>query len=132
LWHWHPENNVVRDRRVVKTNNAHGNLAIIPISKKRFKPELIRGQEDPEIQGWYSPEYNIFGPNAASTYRTEISGTTNLVWLLLPSEHQTPKVKAKVLNENEQEVGIEVKSKGRTWVLRIPFMDSEGAGLTEN
>jgi hypothetical protein len=132
LWHWHPDNNVVRNRRVVKTNNAHGNLAVIPISKKRYKLELVKGQEEPEIQGWYSPEYNIYGPNTTSIYRTEISATTNLVWLLLPSESKLPKVKAKVLEENEQEVRIEVKSKERMWALTIPFMNSEGAVLTEN
>jgi len=132
LWHWHPENNVVRNRRVVKTNNAHGNLAVIPINKKRYKIELVMGQEKPEIQGWYSPEYNVYGPNTASIYRTDISATENLVWLLLPSENQSPKVKAKVLEENEQEVRIEVKSKQKTWTLTIPFMNSEGAVLTEN
>jgi hypothetical protein len=132
LWHWHPDNNVVQDRLVVKTNNAHGNLAVIPIGKEKFELELVSGQEQPEIQGWYSPEYNIFGPNTASVYRTEISASTNFVWLLLPSENQLPKVKAKVLDEDEQGVKIAVKSKGKTWAIAIPFMDSEGVTLTEN
>jgi hypothetical protein len=132
LWHWHPDNNVVQDRLVVKTNNAHGNLAVIPIGKEKFELELVSVQEQPEIQGWYSPEYNIFGPNTASVYRTEISASTNFVWLLLPSENQLPKVKAKVLDEDEQGVKIAVKSKGKTWAIAIPFMDSEGVTLTEN
>jgi hypothetical protein len=131
LWHWHPENNVVRDRQVVKTDNAHGNLALIPVSKKSLELELVRGQETPEIQGWYSPEYNIYGPNTTSIYRTTIGGSTNFVWLLLPSENQAPKVKVKVLEENDREVRLEVKSKERTWLLTIPFMNSEGVVLTE-
>jgi hypothetical protein len=132
LWHWHPENNVVRDGVIAKTNNAYGNLAIIPLGKKRFKLEFVKGQESPEIQGWYSPEYNIYGPNTASIYQTEISADTNFVWLLLPSENQMPRIKAKVLDDNEHEIRIKIKSKGKSWVLTIPFTDSGGAVLTEN
>ena len=132
LWHWHPENNVVQDRMIVKTENSHGNLAVIPLGKRKFNLELIKGQENPEIQGWYSPEYNIFGPNTASIYRTEISGSTNFVWLLLPSGNKMPKIKAKMLSENDDEVRIQVKSKEKKWTMTIPFMNSARSVLIED
>lgn len=127
LWHWHPDNQVTRDRLVVKTNNTKGNLAVIPISKQKSTLKLVKGQESPDIQGWYSPEYNIFGPSTAAIYQTRVTKATNLVWLLLPSERQTPVVKAKVLEENEHEVKVEVTVEGETWNLTIPFLNSRDA-----
>ena len=61
--------------------------------KTSLELKFVKGQEKPEIQGWYSPEYNIYGPNTASIYQTKIETTTNLVWLLLPSEKSDAKGK---------------------------------------
>ncbi len=130
LWHWHPDNEVVRDGLIAKTKNAYGNLAIIPVSKNKLELKFVKGQEQPEIQGWYSPEYNIYGPNTATIYQTKITSSTNLVWVLWPSENQTPKITAKVLAEDEKQVRVEVKSKGKTWLVTIPFMNSDGAVVT--
>jgi hypothetical protein len=55
LWHWHPENTVVKDRYTVKTLNERGNLTLVPVSRQNFDIQLIKGQETPEIQAWYSP-----------------------------------------------------------------------------
>jgi len=128
LWHWHPNNEVVQDNMVVKTNNQHGNLAVIPIQRS-FNVELVEGQETPEIQGWYSPETNLYEPNTTSIYSANISSTSTLVWLLLPSENEMPKVQAEIISETDDEVKVEVQSNGKDWELTIPFMNSEGAAL---
>ena len=52
-----------------------------------------------------------------------------MVWLLFPSEKETPKIKAKIIQENEEQVNIEVKSAGKKWQVQIPFFESENAGL---
>jgi hypothetical protein len=91
--------------------------------------KFIKGQEEPEIQGWYSPEYNIFGPNIASLNSTDISGNTTIVWLLLPSEKRMPKIAAEIMSENENEVKIEITSKKQNWQLNIPYTDSKDAKL---
>src|SRR5690606_37713268 len=97
-----------------------------------FDIEFIKGQETPEIQGWYSPEYNIFEPNIASIYSTNISENSTFVWLLLPSEKEIPKVEANIIAENKKEVKLEVKSENQTWQLTIPFMNSRSAELIKN
>lgn len=131
LWHWHPESVVEQDYRTVKTNNKRGNLAVIPVSKQHFDIKLVIGQETPEIQGWYSPEYNVFKANTTSFYSTAINGNTTMVWLLIPSENEAPKMAAKILSENENEVQIEVKSKENIWLLKIPFLNSKKADLVK-
>jgi hypothetical protein len=129
LWHWHPTCLVIKDNEVVKTQNQSGNLAIVPVSSQKFDITFIKGQEKPTIQGWYSREYNLYEPNTMSKYSTTIQGNDTLVWLLLPSEKETPTVKAKILTQNETEMGIEVKIKGKTWQLTIPYADSRGASI---
>jgi hypothetical protein len=130
LWHWHPDCIVRRgDDGVVKTDNPKGNLAVIPVSKQNLDVRFIKGQEQPEIQGWYSPEYNVYMPNITTNYAIDIKESQTFVWLLLPSEGKTPPVKARILSESENDVKVEVVLKGKTWEMLIPFNDSKAAAL---
>lgn len=129
LWHWHPESVVEQSGKTVKTNNEKGNLSVIPVGDHDFDISFVKGQEDPEIQGWYSPEYNIFGSNITSFYSTEIEASATFVWVLMPSEREIPKVEAAINSEGENDIQLEVKTGGKTWQLQIPFIDSEKANL---
>jgi hypothetical protein len=129
LWHWHPLCKVVKDNITVKTENQSGNLAVIPVSSQKFDITFIKGQEKPAIQGWYSPEYNLYEPNTMSKYSAHINGNDTFVWLLLPSEKETPTVKATILTQNEEGVKLEVKMKEKTWQLTIPYTDSRAASF---
>jgi len=132
LWHWHPECLVEKDNSIIKTNNKKGNLAVIPVSKQVFNIKLVKGQDEPGPQGWYSPEYNIFEPNIASSHCSKINESTTFVWLLLPSTEKMPKMEAEIISENNNEVKIEVNSKKKSWQLSIPFTDSKNAKLIMN
>ena len=129
LWHWHPDCVVEKEKLVVKTNNNKGNLAIIPVGNQKFDLNLVEGQEKSNIQGWYSCEYNVYEPNVASIYSTEITGNSTFVWLLFPSEKETPKIKTKIISEDENIVKIEVKANSNFFQLIIPYFDSEKASL---
>jgi hypothetical protein len=130
LWHWHPDNEVVRKRAAVQTDNPRGNLAVVPVSEQNFDIRFVEGQESPEIQGWYSPEYNLYEPNVASFYTAEINGTETIVWLLLPSEEKIPKVKTEILAETAEAVRLSISLRGRDWQLEVPFTNSEAASLS--
>ncbi len=124
LWHWHPDCVVTQEGSTVKTNNPKGNLAVIPLSTQTMDISFVKGQEQPDIQGWYSPEYNVYGPNTTAIYSADVKVDQTFVWLLFPSEGKVPSVKAKVLAENEEEVQVEVVSEGSTWTMRVPYGDS--------
>ena len=129
FWHWHPESVVQKDGSTVKTTNEFGNLAVIPVSKQKFDIKFIKGQETPEIQGWYSPEYNLFEPNTTANYSTHINSDSTVVWLLVPSEKETPNIKAKIASENKDGVSLSVKSEGETWQITVPYNNSKDANL---
>ena len=131
LWHWHPDCNVsVQNENIVSTQNEHGNLEIIPVGSTPWSVSLVKGQEKPQIQGWYSKEYNEFEPNTASIYSTQIKNTTTFVWVLYPSEHKLPVVKSKIISENDDSVTVDITnlSEGK-WILKIPFSSSTGASF---
>ena len=132
LWHWHPDNKVAKERSIVKTINERGNLAIIPVGRQKTNPKFTKGQETPEIQGWYRPEYNIFEPNITSSYTTDITSDATFVWLLMPSEKAIPKIKAKIESENTEEIIISVSAKNKKWLLNIPFYKSAHAAMEKS
>jgi hypothetical protein len=129
LWHWHPDCQITQDGNTIRTNNAKGNLAIIPVTKQKTAIRFVKGQEKPDIQGWYSPEYNVYMPNTTAIYDTEIAGDQTFVWLLLPSEGKTPAVKSRIISENSDGVKVEIGVGGKVWRVVVPFGDGEGAGL---
>ncbi|KJF42355.1 alginate lyase family protein [Draconibacterium sediminis] len=130
LWHWHPDCEVEADKNgVLTTKNEKGNLQLIPVDKNDWKVEEIEGQEKPEIQGWYSEEYNKFCPNKAFVYSTDSGNDECFVWLLLPSEKEAPKVAATIISRDSTKVKLEVTKENKKWELDIPFSNSRNVNF---
>lgn len=108
LWHWHPTCNVSNDGAKVYTQNERGNLQIIPLGIQERVIEFVKGQENPEIQGWYSPSYNEFEPNTTSIYSLNIDSNARLVWVIVPSDKVEKGIKADMLSESSNEITIRV------------------------
>ena len=131
LWHWYPDCKIgIDDSGIVSTKNDKGNLKIIPVEKSDWKVDVIKGQEEPEIQGWYSEEYNKFEPNKAVIHSTKINEAETFVWLLIPSEKGAPELIARIVSKNKDSVDLLIKDKKRgTWNLTIPYSDSKKANF---
>ncbi|NND05507.1 MAG: alginate lyase family protein [Saprospiraceae bacterium] len=129
LWHWHPDCTVEKDGQVVKSKNEKGNLSIMPVGGQEWEVSFIKGQEQPQIQGWYSPEYNIFSPNTTSIYDTRIDGNSTFIWLLVPSEREAPEVDGKVISMSPNEVQLAVRMDQKKWELIIPHLNSRDVSL---
>jgi hypothetical protein len=126
LWHWNPECQVKdgKDGRV-GTQNEHGNLQIIPVDAPDFEVALVKGQETPGIQGWYSKEYNKFEPNTVTIYSHELKSDDTFVWILWPSEGASPNVKANILNKDANSVKVKVTGPGNeSWIIEVPNLNS--------
>ena len=134
LWHWHPRCEVQKQAgNIVSGAHTGGNLQILPVGDTDWDIEMIKGQENPEIQGWYSQEYNQFEPNIASIYSTTIESDKVFVWLLMPSRSGARKVEAKIISRSKTGVKLEISepSKG-VWTMNVPYADSERASLKFN
>jgi hypothetical protein len=127
LWHWHPDCKVQseKDGRVV-TQNEHGNLQIIPVDTPEWKISLVKGQENPNIQGWYSKEYNIFEPNTTTVYSQQLKSDDTFVWILWPSEGKAPTIQAKIVSKEANTVKVRISEPGKgSWEVVVPFMNSK-------
>tara|TARA_R110001592_G_scaffold105579_3_gene296898 strand:- start:172331 stop:174388 length:2058 start_codon:yes stop_codon:yes gene_type:complete len=127
LWHWHPDAEVKQFGNSVVGSYAEGSLEVMPVGNTSFDIEMIKGQEKPEIQGWYSPEYNLYEPNIASIYTSDIAEGSTFVWLLIPSAGNGDRLvtRAKIVAETNSGLKLEVNFKGDTWDLTVPFEKSE-------
>ena len=122
LWHWHPTCKVAVNGNKVYTENDRGNLQIVPVGNRKWEINLIEGQEEPEIQGWYSKEYNEFEPNVTSLYTTQIKSDSKLVWLLFPSEKVETDVRAEIVSESPKGIIVSVTDqKGNKWNVTVPL-----------
>lgn len=122
LWHWHPTCQVQVNKNIVSTNNDRGNLQIIPVGNQNWKIDVIKGQEKPEIQGWYSEEYNKYEPNTAIVYSTQIQSDSRFVWVLFPSEKAVSGIKAKIVSESPKEIKLKITdNKNKVWVVTVPL-----------
>lgn len=122
LWHWHPDCQVVVDGNRAYTQNDRGNLQIIPAGNQDWDIQIIEGQEDPEIQGWYSEEYNKFTTNPTTMYSTKIEDSAVFVWLLYPSESVEKDSSIVMVSLKKEEMTVRIKSHGmEEKTIRIPL-----------
>lgn len=131
LWHWHPDCLVEEEKSgIVLTKNSRGNLKIIPVGSLSWKVNLVKGQEKPTVQGWYSKEYNKFESNTVSIYSTQINSGTAFVWILWPSEGAAPDIRTEILSQDANSIKVRItEPKNGTWDIRIPFTKSADAGM---
>lgn len=111
LWHYHPDCDVVQQGLSVTSEDAGlGNLRIIP-STGDWSVEIIKGQEEPTIQGWYSERYNQKEPNAAVIYSQEIATSDTFGWLLLPADGQVEEAELQLqqMSDNEFVATVNLK-----------------------
>jgi hypothetical protein len=103
---------------------------VVPLGKQKWKVAFEKGVEGPEMQGWYSPEYNVFEPNTASVYSTKIKTDQNFIWLLVPYETDFPQLKYKVVASNADSVTISVTDLNQgSWDITIPIANSSQVKL---
>jgi hypothetical protein len=126
LWHWHPSNQVnIQKSGITTTNNDRGNLMIIPVNVTDWKVDLVKGQETPTIQGWYSKVYNTFEPNPTTVYSRQLKADDTFVWVLWPSEGKTPNIHTEILSKNAYSVKVRVWDNQKMhWDIMVPFADS--------
>jgi hypothetical protein len=109
LWHFHPHCTVeINGTSVASTDADKGNARITPVGHANWDIEIIKGQEEPFIQGWYSREYNHKVASSCSVFKTHIDGDTTFAWLIVPGNGPIPNVKAELLTVDDHGVTVKV------------------------
>lgn len=112
LWHYSPESILqVEKGTIVSVNPQAGNLRIVPVGKT-WQSEIVKGQTQPVIQGWYSADYGKKEPNPTAICTSSTGDTSIFAWILIPAKGEVPMVTAKLLGEDENGVRIRIDAAG--------------------
>jgi len=97
LWHYHPDCTVAIDGTSVMSTDADlGNVRVSPADGSNWTVEIVKGQEKPTIQGWYSRQYNHKAPASCAIFTTEIKDTTTFAWVIVPAKDAVPSVRVEM------------------------------------
>jgi hypothetical protein len=87
-WHFHPDCKsveILAEGSVLSKDPGKGNIIIVPIQGSApLQSKLVKGQEQPQIQGWYSPEFNQWIPSYDAVYSGKVAKNCVLGWLIIP------------------------------------------------
>jgi hypothetical protein len=127
LWHFHPNCALTAEHnQLLTTDKNKGNLRILPFGPIDWETSIICGQEDPEVQGWYSPEYNKPQPAPVGVMKARIKGSTTFGWLFLPARGPVPVAEVEAeFADADKAIPITVTIEGQTVRLIIPLSSSE-------
>lgn len=126
LWHFHPDCSVSIDgQSTASTDPDKGNLRIVPTASLDWNVELIRGQTEPDIQGWWSREYNHKQPNTCAVYTAPAPQEATFAWALIPAQGAVPEVKAALIQNQESRVRVQLQwPNGNQETLMIPLANT--------
>ena len=101
MWHYAPDCDVkIVGNNAVSVNQEGPNLRIVPLGEINWETKIIKGQEVPYIQGWYSETYGKKTPNPAVIYSANIKVTKTFAWLLVPAKGEVPTFETRYKEEN--------------------------------
>jgi len=110
LWNHAPDVNVeIEGNQIVSNDKNKGNVRIVPIGDVPWSVEIIKGQTEPFIRGWYSETYGKKEEIRTAVYSSDIDGEVTFAWIIVPAFGPVPKVtEAKLIKINEKVAGVEV------------------------
>lgn len=125
LWHWHPACTVkASGLRVESTDEGKGNLAVMPIGDVKWSVELVKGQTEPRLQGWYSEKYNKYEPATAAVYSLSVDRSTTFGWILYPAKGSVPPYSASVRACDAERMTVQVDlPQGESLTLVVPLTE---------
>lgn len=123
FWHWHPKCEIEQGDQMVQAKRGTGSLRISPVGPGKFDLQRINGRE-PDLQGWYSPSYNVYEENTVTTYKTKIDGNQTIVWLIQAAEGEVDLIQSKIVAESDEAIELELKTDQVSFQLSIPYFDS--------
>ncbi|MFW6045108.1 MAG: alginate lyase family protein, partial [Planctomycetota bacterium] len=110
LWHYHPDVTVQKEgQTVITTDEDAGNIRLTPAGGMDWELDLIRGQEEPVPQGWYSSSYGEAGPATAAVYDGPMHDAAMFGWVITPGLGTPPSPEVEWMEAPEGMARIKVK-----------------------
>jgi len=87
MWRYRPERQVQigAGAAILTADDQGANLSVTPLGPLDWKPQLVRGREDPSLQGWYSEVTTEWAPNTCAELNASVNGDATFAWIILPT-----------------------------------------------
>jgi hypothetical protein len=125
LWHFHPDCNVILEENdAVSVDEGKGNLRIVPDSSSVWEKKIVKGQTEPDNQGWYSERYNKLVPAPCPIYSGNVKEDTIFAWLLVPARGKVDSAILEMLPVEKEKPGnvkLRIKISGKENLVEIPL-----------
>ncbi len=122
LWHLAADSAAGLDGLdAVTFDKGKENLRITPAGEHSWELAIVKGQREPEFQGWSSPGYNAIVPSPTAVYTTSIPGNTVFVWVLTPGRNTVPRPDVRIVSGNEERITVEVHAEDARTQFEIPL-----------
>ena len=133
LWHWHPQCDVTSmDAHRLMARRSQGGVSLQRVAPRDVTLSLVSGQTSPEIQGWYSEQYNQYTPSTTAIYQLHCEKEEILIWLLIPQKSDQTSIAAKLISQSEEGVELELVFKNQhNRHVFLPFSDSSLVEIKE-
>ena len=130
LWHFHPDCTVeIQGSEVVTIDKEEGNLRLIPVGDIKWDINIIQGQTEPTIQGWYSEKYNKYVPGSCMVYSAEIKKDSTFGWILKPGQGRVSSLQVKIISTDSNSVVLKIKENNEKYIFRVPFKKGKNPEL---
>ncbi len=126
LWHFHPECKLRITGLRVSTKNDLGNLNVTPLGSIDWEVEIVKGQDKPHPQGWYSREYGEYEPAPCARYTGYINGSATFAWILWPGKNEVQTPQARLEEADDTGVIITLlETDGKQKTISIPVKEGK-------
>ncbi|MCF8023149.1 MAG: heparinase II/III family protein [Clostridiales bacterium] len=110
LFHFPPGKARIDENQCIYSKNDFANLIIYPAHKKNMQYEIVKGQENPSIQGWVSYNYGVCEPAPVFQCMTYAHGEWCTGFVLFPVKKDDKKPEIKCVNqEHSGELVFKIK-----------------------
>lgn len=132
LWHYSPTCDVrIEGSDAVSVNHDEANLRIIPLGEINWQTRIVKGQEQPYIQGWYSETYGKKIQNQTVIYSADIKDSKTFAWLLIPAKGEVPQLESQYREKNGM-VRISIKETSKKVVSIILPIEKDASKVDVN
>ena len=107
LWHYHPACSVeVQGTTVASVDTRSANLRIVPASNLEWRADVVVGQTEPAVQGWYSERYGEKVAAPTAVFRARVDGPATFAWVLVPAPGTARRVTARLETDRRGDVTV--------------------------
>jgi hypothetical protein len=96
----------VQGTTVASVDTRSANLRIVPASNLEWRADVVVGQAEPAVQGWYSERYGEKVAAPTAVFRARVDGPATFAWVLVPAPGTARRVTARLETDRRGDVTV--------------------------